>query len=125
MGKNLKSANRRDDHREVIAWLQEYFPNAFPYVKKHIKPLKLGIIDDILAFYERLDTQPYSKKKIRLALAYYTQSPQYLTAQVAGSQRIDLYGEIVEAVTDEQAQYAQEKYKQRYARKHHQPRDKV
>lgn len=99
---------------KVIEWLIENFPTAFYHRAKLVKPLKIGVFDDLIDFYERLDSPPFSKKILREALNYYSGSPAYLNAQKANTARIDLYGNEVDIVTEEQAKYARQRYKQRY-----------
>lgn len=104
----------KKDKLTIIDWLIEHFPAAFFKKAKHIKPLKIGIFDDIIDFYERLDSPPFSKKSLREALNYYSSSPAYLTSQKANAARIDLFGNDIDVVTEEQANYAQQRFLQRY-----------
>ena len=99
---------------KIIDWLIEHFPMAFFKKTKQIMPLKIGIFEDIMDFYQRLDSPPFSKKILREALNYYSTSPAYLTAQKEGTARLDLYGNEVDIVTQEQAHYAYQRYEQRY-----------
>lgn len=101
----------------TIDWLVEHFPAAFFKKGQHIKPLKIGIFDDIIDFYERLDSPPFSKKMLREALNYYSASPAYLNCQKANAARVDLFGIEVDVVTEEQAKYAHQRYQQRYLKK--------
>ena len=101
----------------TIDWLVENFPNAFFKKGKQVKPLKIGIFDDIIDFYERLESSPFSKKTLREGLNYYSASPAYLNCQKANTARVDLYGIEVDVVTEEQAKYAYQRYQQRYAEK--------
>lgn len=98
----------------VIAWLVEQFPKAFFYKAALVRPLKLGILEDIIDVYERLDSPPFSKKTLREALNYYTASKAYLMAQHPEAQRIDLFGNPHGTVSTEQADYAQQRYQERY-----------
>lgn len=106
MSKNTE----RNEHKVIISWFKEQFPKAFPLKASNIKPLQLGIMDEILDYYDRLDYPPFSKKKLRSALNYYTASPSYLKTQVAGAMRVDLFGFDVEPVSDSQAEYAKERH---------------
>ena len=101
----------------TIDWLIENFPSAFFKKGKQITPLKIGIFDDIIDFYERLDSPPFSKKNLREALNYYSASPAYLNCQKANTARVDLFGNEVDVVTEEQAKYAHQRYQQRYEEK--------
>lgn len=118
--KRNENPSRKELH-DVVNWLQECFPHSFPRDAKAIKPLQLGVMDELLDFYYRLDHPPFSRKKLRLGLNYYTSSPKYLLAQKAGESRVDLYGQEVEPVTDAQSQYAKEKYGQLYGTKKTEP----
>lgn len=109
--------NTKKDKRQVIDWLIEHFPNAFFKQKNQVKPLKLGIFDDIIDFYERLESPPFSKKSLREALSYYSASPAYLNSQQANTPRIDIYGNEVDIVTPDQAKYAHQRYQERYSKK--------
>ncbi len=111
---NHPISNSKKDKLEIIDWLIEHFPNAFFKKRHQIKPLKIGTFDDIIDFYERLDTPPFSKKALREALNYYSASPAYLNAQKVDVARVDIYGNEVDVVTAEQAHYAQQRYQERY-----------
>lgn len=100
---------------EVSAWLVETFPKAFSRVRKQVKPLQLGIIEDVMDIYERLDVPPFSRKRLRSGLNFYTSSKAYLQAQVEGAWRVNILGQLVEPVSKEQAQYATEKLSARAA----------
>ncbi len=98
---------------KTIDWLIENFPAAFFKKGRQVKPLKIGIFDDIIDFYERLDSPPFSKKTLREALNYYSASSAYLNCQKANTARVDLFGIEVDMVTEEQAKYAHQRFKQR------------
>ena len=102
---------------QVIEWLIEHFPNAFFKKGTQIKPLKIGVFDDIIDFYERLESPPFSKKSLREGLSYYSASPAYLNCQKANAPRIDVYGNEVDMVTPDQAKYAHLRYQERYVKK--------
>ncbi|HAT2009427.1 TPA: protein convertase [Legionella pneumophila] len=107
----------KKDKLQVIDWLIENFPNAFFKKGNQVKPLKIGIFDDLIDFYERLDTPPFSKKSLREALSYYSASPAYLNCQKPDTARVDIYGNEVDVVTPEQAKYAYQRYQERYGNK--------
>lgn len=105
---------QKTEKQLVISWLIEQFPKAF-FSKSHlVQPLKLGISEDIIDVYERLEVRPFSKKLLREALNYYTASKAYLLAQKPYAQRVDLFGQPNGTVTAEQAMYAQQRYAERY-----------
>ena len=64
----------KKDKLQVIAWLIEHFPNAFFKKSNQVKPLKIGVFEDIIEFYERLEAPPFSKKALREGLSYYSAS---------------------------------------------------
>lgn len=107
---------------QIIDWLIEHFPNAFFKKGNQIKPLKIGIFDDIIDFYERLDSPPFSKKSLREGLSYYSASPAYLNCQKVNSARIDIYGNEVDVVTEDQAKYAHQRHQERYTKKKDEPK---
>lgn len=111
---NQPDFNVKKEKQKIIEWLADHFPAAFFTKAKHIKPLKIGIFDDIIDFYERLDSPPFSKKLLRESLNYYSSSPAYLSCQKANASRVDLFGNEVDIVTEEQAKYARQKFQQRY-----------
>ncbi len=102
---------------QVIDWLIENFPNAFFKKGNQIKPLQIGIFDEIISFYDRLESPPYSKKALRESLSYYSSSPRYLICQKTGAARVDLYGNEIDIVSEEQAKYAHQRYQERYSKK--------
>lgn len=107
----------KKDKLQIIDWLIEHFPSAFFKKGNQIKPLKIGIFDDIIDFYERIDSPPFSKKSLREALSYYSASPAYLCCQKENTPRVDIYGNEVDVVTSEQAKYAYQRYQERYNKK--------
>jgi ProP effector len=104
------------EKQAAIHWLIDQFPNAF-FQKSHlVRPLKLGVLDDIFEIYARLDEPPFSKKLLREALNYYTSSKAYLMSQKLDAVRVDLFGQPIGVVNAEQANYAQQRFQERYAR---------
>lgn len=99
---------------KVIEWLVERFPSTFSLKAKNVRPLKIGIFDDLIDYYERLESPPFSKRSLREALNYYSASPAYLNSQKKNAARIDLFGNESDVVTAEQEKYARLRYQQRY-----------
>jgi len=121
---NETATNHTKKEKQIIIdWLIEHFPQAFFKKSNQIKPLQIGIYDDIVDFYERLNTPPFSKKSLREALSYYSASPGYLNCQKTNTARVDLYGNEVDVVTEEQAKYAYQRYQERYVAKKNIPQD--
>ncbi|OGV38530.1 MAG: protein convertase [Legionellales bacterium RIFCSPHIGHO2_12_FULL_42_9] len=115
--------NSKKDKQVIIDWLIEHFPQAFFKKANQIKPLQIGIYDEIIDFYERLNNPPFSKKTLREALSYYSSSPGYLNCQKSAAARVDLYGNEVDVVTEEQAKYAYQRYQERYVQKKNKEKD--
>ncbi len=107
----------KKDKLQAIDWLTEHFPATFFKQAKQVKPLKIGIYDDLMEFYDRLDSPPFSKKILREAINYYSSSPAYLGNQKINAARVDLYGNEMDTVTEDQAKYAYLRYQQFYAAK--------
>lgn len=105
---------QKKDKIKTIEWLIENFPAAFFKHPSAVKPLKIGIFDDIIEFYDRLDSPPFSKKAIRDAIHYYSNSPAYLKCQKEDAARIDLFGNEIDIVSKDQAKYAYLKFQKKY-----------
>jgi ProP effector len=105
----------------TLDWLISYFPNTFSKKPKEIKPLKIGILDDIYAFYNCLQHPEVTKQDIKNAIQYYSSSVLYLANQKENEPRIDLYGQEVDVVNKEQAKYAQQRYEQKMQAKQNHP----
>lgn len=114
---NTKNDSVKKEKLKMIDWLIEHFPAAFFKKTSDVKPLKIGIFEDILDFYERLDVPPFSKKALREAINYYSASPAYLKCQKTDAARVDLYGNEVDVVTEDQAKYAYQRFQKRYGEK--------
>jgi ProP effector len=107
----------KKDKLMIVNWLIENFPSTFFKKATDVKPLQIGIFEDILDFYERLESPPFSKKSIKETLRFYSNSPAYLKAQQEGASRVDIFGNEIDVVTKEQAKYARQRFQERYARK--------
>lgn len=110
----------KKDKQQGANWLIENFPQAFFKKSSEVKPLQIGIFKVISEFFERLELPPFSKKILREGLKYYSSSPAYLSCQKEGVARIDLYGNEMDVVTKEQAEYAYQRYQERYQSKKNQ-----
>lgn len=111
---NKSKKMEKKDKLIIIDWLIEHFSAAFFKQTRSIKPLRIGILEEINDFYNRLDEPTFSKKALRDALSYYCTSPAYLSCQKVDAARVDLFGNEVELVTPEQAKYAQQRYERQY-----------
>ncbi|WP_244995163.1 ProQ/FINO family protein [Cobetia amphilecti] len=86
-------------HALLKQWYKRY-PDTF--FKGHTRPLKIGI------HIELLENEPWDNKLVRRALAGYVHLPRYLKAVRAGTQRVDLSGQSVGAVTEDEARHARQ-----------------
>ena len=105
----------KSDYLHTLDWLILYFPHAFSKKPKEIKPLKIGILEDIYAFYDSLRYPEITKPAIKHAIQHYSSSTLYLASQKENQARIDLYGHEVDVVSKEQAKYAEQRYEQKMA----------
>jgi ProP effector len=86
----------------TIAELVAAFPAAFTLDPKLVRPLKLGIRDQL---YGQSDL---SRRCITAALRVYCKSVHYLKASKEGAVRIDLAGELAGIVTPTEAHHAKQ-----------------
>ncbi|MCW8833415.1 MAG: RNA chaperone ProQ [Colwellia sp.] len=99
----METEIKRISTKDIITYLAEKFPECFS-VKGKVKPLKIGIFQDLA---EKLsDDETVSKTRLRQALRHYTSSWRYLKAIKLGTFRVDIDGKEVAEVDQEQADYA-------------------
>lgn len=98
----IQSKKARQD---ALQWLAATFPKAFDNAIK-IHPLKIGIMEDIFLHTEKAIEAGFSKSKLREAVVVFTRRIDYLTCLKAQEYRIDLEGNIVSQVTEEEADKA-------------------
>lgn len=106
--KNLSKKARMD----ALSWLATTFPRAFDNTVS-IQPLNLGIMNDILAYADKAGEVGISKSKLREAVVLFTRRIDYLTCLKAREMRVDLHGNVVAQVTEEEATLAAAKIKKR------------
>ena len=110
---NKKQKNVAKIARDAaLSWLISTFPKAFDNTLS-IQPLKLGIMADILQHADTAAEAGISKSKLREAVVMFTRRIDYLTCLKAREMRIDLEGNPVELVTEDDANRAAEKIKKR------------
>jgi sRNA-binding protein len=90
----------KSDVNATLAELATAFPAAFTPGPNMVRPLKLGIRDDL---YAQTDI---SHRRITAALRLYCKAPSYLEACNAGALRVDLAGQPAGTVTDAEAEHA-------------------
>lgn len=96
---------------KTLAVLNEHFPVAFP--KKGglpVKPLTVKINRQIMVKAKELKLA-LTWSQMRVALAYWCSRKFYLNAFKKASHRIDLNGEVAEALTPEHQKYAKDRLK--------------
>lgn len=104
-----KSKKARTD---ALLWLAAHFPAAFDNSLR-IRPLKIGIMDDILLHAEKAVAVDISKSKLREAVVLFTRRLDYLACLKLREMRIDLQGNEVGEVSAEEAEHAAAKIKKR------------
>lgn len=97
---------------DALQWLALNFPNAFDNSMR-IRPLKNGIMADILLHADKALAAGISKSKLREAVVLFTRRLDYLICLKACEKRIDLNGSEVDAVNEEEANHAATKVKKR------------
>ena len=99
----METETKRISTKDIITYLAEKFPECFS-VKGPVKPLKVGIFQDLA---EKLnDDETVSKTRLRQALRHYTSSWRYLKAIKVGAFRVDIDGKDIAEIDEEQANYA-------------------
>ena len=94
----------------VLEKLFELYPNLFG---AKFLPLKLGIFHDLLARHPDV----FKKDELKLAMGQHARSTRYLECVVAGLERHDLDGAVVEPVAPEHVHHAiLEVFRRRQAR---------
>lgn len=105
---NEGAASKSAKSREVIARLAQMFPNCFFTDRTKIRPLKIGILDDLVAALAG-DENDLSKTQLRHAVKMYTSSWQYLGVCKAGSVRVALDGSDAGVIEEDHIQYAHDR----------------
>ena len=106
--KNLSKKSRLD----ALHWLQNNFPAAFDN-RTQIRPLNVGIMNDILGYASQAKDLGISKSKLREAVVLYTRRLDYLACLKARELRVDLMGNPSIPVSEEEAERAATKIKKR------------
>lgn len=110
---NRDQKNQAKKLREkALQWLATNFPLAFDN-SVCIRPLKNGIINDILQYTDKAAAEGISKSKLREAVVLFTRRLDYLTCLKAREMRVDLNGNDVHEVSLEEAENASTKIRKR------------
>lgn len=99
----------------ALNWLSQTFPHAFDNTVC-IRPLKIGIMKDILMYAKFEPDLPVSLSKIREAVMLFTRRIDYLSCLKAREIRINLAGEPEIPVTEAEANSAALKIKKQIER---------
>jgi len=105
----METEIKRTSTKDIIAYLTEKFPECFS-IKGPVKPLKIGIFQDLAEKLEGDET--VSKTRLRQALRHYTSSWRYLKVIKVGTSRVDVDGKDVAQIDEEQAAYASKTLKE-------------
>ncbi|MBL7481428.1 ProQ/FinO family protein [Legionella bononiensis] len=111
INKSQKNQSKRA-RSEALIWLAANFPSAFDNSLR-IRPLKTGIMDDILQYADKAAEAGISKSKLREAVVVFTRRLDYLACLKAREKRIDLNGNTVSDVSEEESEHAAAKIKKR------------
>ena len=97
-----QEVDRKNNVNATISELAVAFPAAFTHDPVQVRPLKLGIKDDLYA------RSGISRRRITAALRSYCNTASYLTVTKQGAVRVDLDGQPTSTVTEAQAKHATE-----------------
>ena len=111
-----QKAQSKKIRNQALEWLAKKFPEAFDN-NQRIRPLKTGIMNDILEFNSEACTQGISRSKLREAVVVFTRRLDYLTCLKAQEMRIDLNGNAVSSVSQEEAEKAANQIKRHIEKK--------
>ncbi len=97
--------------KDILAFLNQKFPKCFSLDNDKVKPVKLGIIEDIVVALgdEVGSDKSFSKTTIRHGIKAYVNSWAYITSCKPGAKRVDLDGVEGDVLTEEHLAYAQER----------------
>ncbi|MGB9670561.1 MAG: ProQ/FINO family protein [Halothiobacillaceae bacterium] len=95
--------------RTLVARLVEAYPNAFSLDGRKVRPLAVGILKELQAAREGEGGHGLSMQDLRRALRYYTQGAAYHRAVARGDARVNLAGESVGEVSEDQKAHAEAK----------------
>jgi ProP effector len=95
----LNRVNRSWQPWELIPILAGFWPSTFTVDEHRRRPIKIGILHDLLGKTAGV----ISSAEIKRTLRHYTSSTSYLRACSAGADRVDLNGNVVGSVTQQEA----------------------
>lgn len=104
LARNAEKLERRGE--TGIQLLEQYCPALFSTTQP--KPLKIGILDDLLAYTAERGLE-LSQKLAKDALSVYAKRPGYLAAVTEGTTRYDLHGLPAGEITEKEREYSRKK----------------
>jgi ProP effector len=111
LNKNQKN-NSKKLREKALQWLASNFPLAFDNTLR-IRPLKAGIMEEILHYADKAAADGVSKGKLREAVVIFTRRLDYLACLKSREMRVDLQGNELCEVTLEEAEHAAIKIRKR------------
>ncbi len=111
LNKNQKN-NSKKLRIQALQWLAVQFPLAFDN-SLCIRPLKIGIMEDIFQETDKALADGISKGKLREAVVVFTRRLDYLACLKSREMRIDLQGNEIAEVSLEEAECAAAKIRKR------------
>lgn len=111
INKNQKNKSKKA-RSDALLWLASNFPAAFDN-SLCIRPLKVGIMEDILLHADKAAECGISKSKLREAVVLFTRRLDYLACLKLREIRVDLHGNEVAEVSADEADHAAAKIKKR------------
>lgn len=106
----------RKIRNQALEWLAVKFPEAFDNTKR-IRPLKIGIMNDILQLNAEAVAVGISRSKLREAVVLFTRRLDYLTCLKAQEMRVDLNGNTISPVSTEESENAATQIKKHLEKK--------
>ncbi len=111
INKTQKNQSKKARHSALL-WLAVNFPAAFDNSLR-IRPLKIGIMEDIFLHADKAAEAGISKSKLREAVVLFTRRLDYLACLKLREARIDLQGNEAGEVSAGEAEHAAAKIKKR------------
>ena len=115
-GEAQQAKKPRVHPRDAVKQFAAAWPEAFSTDPKQVKPLAIGILQQILA--ERPpELDGLNSKAIRAAMKFYTSRLSYHFAMKDAEHRVDLKGEPAEPIDDKARSHAEEQIKAIHAQR--------
>ena len=115
-GEARQAKKPRVHPRDAVKQFAAAWPEAFSTDPKAVKPLAIGILQQILA--ERPpELDGLNSKAIRAAMKFYTSRLSYHFAMKNAEHRVDLKGEPAEPIDDKAREHAEEQIKAIHAQR--------